>query len=381
MADQPVTIPTHRKILYLAVMVVALLAACEFGLRARQWMRYGSFAVSVRDPMLEYDPQADLLVPKPGYEVKGARLDIKINSLGFRGDEFERRKPPHTGRFAAIGASTTFCAEVSDNHKTWPHRLQEKLAAAYPGVRFEVINTAVGGYTAAENLRNLTHRVLPLDPDLAIYYEGNNEITKDTRQLALDRGLIAPENPQSLARTISNYSLLFDLTYKNLAIVAGRRKAAAATRTIDSVPSDLPNHFIGQIDEMRHALAARDVPLVLSTFIVKFRRNQPRETQIANADVEFYYMPWMSIEGMLDAMDIYNQAILDYAARNGLPVVDDREAVPPDAEHFSDAMHVVDKGAEAMANRFLNYLRPSQELQHAIAKARGAGTVQEGVTR
>jgi hypothetical protein len=212
MTEQPVTIPTHRKILYLSVIVIVLLAVCEIGLRTRQWIRYGGFATSVRDPMLEYDAAADLLVPRPGYEVKAARLNIKINSLGFRGDDFDRRKPPRTVRIAALGASTTFCAEVSDNHKTWPHRLQEKLAQAFPDVRFEVINTAVGGYTAAENLRNLTHRVLPIEPDLAIYYEGNNEITKDTRQLALDRGLIARGNPQSLARTISNYSLLFDLT-------------------------------------------------------------------------------------------------------------------------------------------------------------------------
>ena len=27
-------------------------------------------------------------------------------------------------------------------------------------------------------------------------------------------------------------------------------------------------------------------------------------------------MPWMSIDGMLDAMDVYNQAILDYARRD-----------------------------------------------------------------
>jgi hypothetical protein len=86
----------------------------------------------------------------------------------------------------------------------------------------------------------------------------------------------------------------------------------------------------------------------------------------------------MSIDGMLDAMDTYNQAILDYATRNDLPVVDDREAVPPDAEHFSDAMHFLDKGAEAMADRFFNYLLTSQALQHAIAKARAA---QDGITR
>src|SRR5215467_9301036 len=267
MTDRPVSISAYRKALYLSVLMVTLLGICEVGLRARQWLRYGSFSASVRDPMLEYDPQAGILVPKPGYEVKGARVNIKINSLGFRGDEIERKKPPHTVRIACLGASTTFCAEVSHNHKTWPHRLQEKLAAAYPGVNFEVINAAIGGYTATENVKNLTHRVLPLDPDLAIYYEGNNEITKDTRQLALDRGLIASANPRSLATTIANYSLLFDLAYKNLTILAGRREAAAA-QTLNSVPSDLPNHFIGQLDEMRRTLAGRDIPLVLSTFIV-----------------------------------------------------------------------------------------------------------------
>jgi lysophospholipase L1-like esterase len=370
-ADYPVAIPTHRKVLYLAVLLGMLLALCEVGLRARQWIRYGSFAASVRDPMLVHDAAADILVPRPGYAIKGARLDVKINALGFRGDEIAKQKPARTVRIACLGASTTFCMEVSHNHKTWPHRLQEKLAEAFPDVRFEVVNTAVGGYTATENVRNLTHRVLPLDPDLAIYYEANNEIVKDTRRLAIERGLIAPTAAQSsVANTISQYSLLFDLAYKNLAILYGRQKASAATAKLDAVPPDLPQHFIGLLDEMRQKLSARDVPLVLSTFIVKFRRSQPRETQIANADVDFFYMPWMSIDGMLGAMDTYNQAILDYAARNHLPVVDDRDAVPADAEHFSDCMHFVDKGAEAMADRFFRYLRDSDVLTRAIEKAK-----------
>src|SRR5262245_59610472 len=240
---RPVTIPTYRKVIYLAVLMLVLVELCEVGLRARQWVRYGSFSASVRDPMLVHDPVADLLVPRPGYEIKGARLNVKINSLGFRGDELTREKPRGTVRIACLGASTTFCAEVSHNHRTWPHRLQEKLAEAYPGVRFEVINAAVGGYTATENVRNLTHRVLPLDPDLAIYYEANNEIVKDTRQLALDRGLIASGQTRSVANEIARYSLLFDLTYKNLAILYGR-KNAETTAKIDAVPRELPRHFI-----------------------------------------------------------------------------------------------------------------------------------------
>ena len=125
----------------------------------------------------------------------------------------------------------------------------------------------------------------------------------------------------------------------------------------------------GVLDQMRADLAAKDVPLVLSTFIVKYRRSQDRATQIKNADVEFYYMPWMSIDGMLDAMDVYNQAILDYAKRAGLPVVDDREAVPADAEHYSDCMHFLDKGAEAMADRFARYILETGALKNAVSRA------------
>jgi lysophospholipase L1-like esterase len=358
---------TGRKLLFAAFATLIVLAGCEAALRVRAWVRYGSPSTGVRDPMLTYDRDADLYVPRPGYEAQGARIHIKINSLGFRGDEFTRQKPPRTVRVACLGASTTFCAEASSNRTTWPHRLQEKLQAAYPDVKIEVINAAVGGYVAADSLKALRHRVLPLDPDVVIYYEANNEIVKDTKELAARQGIAVESVPSRPAAVLSKYSLMFDLAYKNLAILAAGRASAAPK--IDRVPADLPAHFISELDEMRVELARRNVPLVLSTFLVKYRRNQPRQTQIANADVAFYYMPWMSIDGMLNAMDVYNDAILGYAKQHDLPVVDDREAVPPDADHYSDCMHFKDAGAEAMADRFYRFLRETGAVERSVTKA------------
>ena len=117
--------------------------------------------------MIEFDRDANLNVPVPG-KVSGGRINIKVNSLGFRGDEFSREKPANTVRVACLGASTTFCAEVSSNHHTWPYLLQERLRKAYPGVTIEVVNAALGGYVADDNLKNLRHRVMPLDPDLVL---------------------------------------------------------------------------------------------------------------------------------------------------------------------------------------------------------------------
>jgi hypothetical protein len=345
------SIPLRRKLLYTSVVAVVLLAVCEAGLRVRAWMRYGSSAAGVREPMLVYSPEVDLHVPRPGYEVKGRDIHIKINSLGFRGDELTPEKPPDTFRIAVLGASTTFSAEASSNHAVWTHRLQEKLQAAYPFERIEVINAAVAGYSAAENLKNLESRVLPLDPDLVLYYEANNEIVRDTRELAIREGLIdaSGRRQPGWVSAVSEVSLLADLAYKNLAILARSREGG---RRIDEVPADLPARFTGLLEEMRAILAERNVPLVLSTFVVKYRRDQDRPAQIANADVAFFYMPWMSIDGLLHAMDVYNDAIVGYGERAGLLVVDDRFVVPPDAEHFRDCMHLLDKGNEVMAERF-----------------------------
>ena len=52
-----------------------------------------------------------------------------------------------------------------------------------------------------------------------------------------------------------------------------------------------------------------------------------------------------------------------------LPVVDDREAIPADAEHYSDCMHFLDKGAEAMADRFARYILETGALKNAVSRA------------
>jgi len=357
-------IPTHRKILYLIVLIVMVVLAAESAVRARAWWKYGSSSPSVRNPMMVYNPEWQLWTLKPGYQVRGNTFHIAINSHGFRGDEFTIEKPPNTIRIVCLGASTTFSSEAASNAATWPSLLQQHLQQDFPDVNVEVINAAVSGYVAADNLKNLKHRVLPLDPDLVIYYELNNQIVSDTQELARERGLLPPPHP-AMVRAIVDHSLLANLVDKNLKIYSRGR---STEERIDSIPLSLPTRFLGQLEEMRRMLAERQVPLVLSTFLVKYRRDQDRATQIANADVAFYYMPWMSIDGMLHAMDVYNQAILDFAKDKQLDVIDDRDAVPADAAHFVDCMHLSTLGNAVMADRFVRGLRATKSLRSIVAR-------------
>lgn len=97
------------------------------------------------------------------------------NSLGFRGDEISIEKPEGIYRIVAIGASTTYGTSVDRPEDSYPARLEQYLQDnGYPNV--EVINAGVGAYTSHETLMNLQFRVLELEPDLIILYQGSNDI-------------------------------------------------------------------------------------------------------------------------------------------------------------------------------------------------------------
>ncbi|HJU41986.1 MAG TPA: SGNH/GDSL hydrolase family protein, partial [Vicinamibacterales bacterium] len=248
-------IPVHRKLLYLMVLVVAMAIAAESVVRLRAWWRFGNTSANFRDPMIVYNPEWDLWTPRPGYRASGTSFDIAINSQGFRGEEFTAKKPPKTVRILCLGASTTFSSEAP-NTGTWTYLLQQHLQKDFPDVKVEVINAAVPGYVAADNLKNLKYRGLPLDPDLVIYYELNNEIVKDTAELARARGL-APSPPPRIVKAIIDYSLLANLVDKNLKTYL--RGRSASTR-IDSIPPSLPARFLEQLEAMRQMLSERGVP-------------------------------------------------------------------------------------------------------------------------
>ena len=96
------------------------------------------------------------------------------NSLGFRGREVDSPKPAGRYRIACLGGSTTYDDGVGDD-ETYPLKLEEFLRAARPDLDIEVVNAGVPSYTSAESLANLAFRVLDLQPDAIVLYEGIND--------------------------------------------------------------------------------------------------------------------------------------------------------------------------------------------------------------
>jgi lysophospholipase L1-like esterase len=93
---------------------------------------------------------------------------VRINNLGFRGEDISVEKLPDTFRIAVLGDSITFGRYLSEK-SVYPSVLEKNMNSSgkYPRP-VEVINAAFSGRDTWEELALLEHRVLPLHPDLVV---------------------------------------------------------------------------------------------------------------------------------------------------------------------------------------------------------------------
>lgn len=328
--------------LALSLALLALLGlSIEGAARVRQRLKYGTFG---RVQEFATDPSTGLLTLVPGRDT-GA---ITINSLGLRGDEITSPKPAGTRRIAFLGASTTYCAEVSSNAATWPARVHAELAAQVRSCTLDFINAGVPGYTLEETTSNLEKRVAPLEPDVIVFYEATNDLTRDTRRLAQAQGVYT-EHADSDSWP-SRVSLAWYLVEKNLVLRGRQRAAQGAVGRVQFDPRELSRGFEQRLRRFVELASQRAELVALVTFCVHVRREQGPEQQLDACNTSLYYMPYMTPELLLAGFEEYNRVIRAVAGDTGSLLIEAADAVPGDKQHFNDSVHLKDAGCVALAS-------------------------------
>lgn len=349
--------------LLLGVGLLGALLLVEGLVRLRQWLRYGTTLTSYY--RFATDPATGLRIPEPGYRVG----PIRINSLGFRGAEIEQPKPDGRIRVAFLGASTTFCAEASTLEATWPHLVVEGLRAAAPELAFDYVNCGAGGFSTVESLVSLERRVAPLEPDVILYYEATNDLTIDTRRLAIGAGMYEPG--ESDHAPIGEWWLTYFLVEKNLRQffrTQGKRE------TLRFEPHALARGFEERLTRLVRAAQAHAPVVALATFAVQMRRDQTPEAQRAAAASALYYMPFLDPAALLQGYEEFNRVIRTVAGSTGAILIEGESEIPGDAEHFADSVHFRDPGSKLQAARILRGLLAAPAFQELLARRRaGAG--------
>jgi lysophospholipase L1-like esterase len=348
----------RRVAIVLAVGFVGLVLA-ETAVRLRQWARIGRFGTV--DDMLVLDPTTGLRVLAANRTQGG----IRTNSLGFRGPEIAVPKPSGDVRLAFLGGSTTYCAEVSGNETTWPHLVWRSLQDAYPDAQIDYVNAGVPGYGLAAILDNFRARVQPLAPDVVVIYEATNDLAIESGQLAVTRGVAAPARADG--SWLARHSLLWFLIEKNATIQQLQSSAADDTGKLRVDPRELSQGFERRLRDMVRAAQAVAPVVGVATFAPRIRRGQSDEEQRQSAVTALYYMPFLTLDGLIGGFEEYNRVIRTVAAETGALLIDGEDRIPADALHYNDSVHFRDAGSRAMAARVSQALLDSpafRQLMH-----------------
>jgi len=293
--------------------------------------------------------------PSPNYQ-KGL---TSHNSLGYRNDEFSLEKPDGVYRIVALGGSSTYDVSIKDNGETFTAQLEKVLHEEYGYTNVQVINAGVPGYNSWEILVNLEFRVLDLDPDLVIIYEGTNDVHARLVEPASYRG---DNSGRRQPWSVPSVPL-----WEHSAVLRILSRMTNFTRQVSvddftSSPTFLSWPFEFRLDED----GTDPTKILEKNPPIYFQRNLENMIAIAKEhSIEVLFATWAYSPYLNDyaSKDYYqqgfqenNEVVKEVANRHHIPLYDFAAVMPQDAKYWADGRHVNEAGALEKARLFAEFI-------------------------
>jgi lysophospholipase L1-like esterase len=335
----------RRFALKLAISLASTLAVVEVALRvwdATHERTPGLVAVRKYGGEPIYSPH-----PYLGYVLNPAHERNEVNTLGLRGPAIEPGRQPGVVRVLCLGGSTTYGAGLRAE-QAYPMRLEQHLNAAAPdGLRFEVLNGGVPGYTSIDSLVNLELRLLALEPDVVLVYHGVNDARLvQARGYRSDYSHIrAPwRDPRDQVSPLDRWLVLRWRTWAWLTELTGRGFSAMSLENLVFVegftdrllPPEPEVHRAGVEDfvrNLRNIVAVSRAAGAEAGLMTFATRRAEEDTEVA-------------LQPCINAM---NAGILALAAEQDVPLFDVRAAIGGQWELYSDYVHCTADGCDRQA--------------------------------
>jgi lysophospholipase L1-like esterase len=356
-------------VLLAGAAAVALLAG-EGILRVRNWATWHSLTARPR-PLSSLWDASFRLVPgaygainesdfQPGWQ---HRSEYHVNRFGFRGVLPAIPKPPGLTRVVCLGGSTTFGYTVSDGEE-YPALLGRRLGA---GV--EVVNAARPGATTYRNHPYLRDRLLALEPDVLLFYEGYNDLWRSVQRhrqeqtdyAAVDADLPPTAEPLDLGSP-REWTTLPSFLAERLGF---RLEERLRPRPL---PRRSPDRFafhpaIVRIYEknlraMVRLARSRGAQPVLATFATADDAALPAAEREKRLRYVLHQNRDLDVETAAEGIEIYRGITRRVAGEESVPLVDLATILSGDARLFVDTIHFSPEGERRMAQVLGDALAP-----------------------
>ena len=330
-------------------------------------------------------------------------LGLVTNQLGWRGPPVELRRAEKVVRIVFVGASTT----VNSHYYPYSypefvgHWLNLWAAARKLGVRFEALNAGRESINSNDIEAIVRKEVLPLRPDLVVYYEGANQF--DMSGMLSGMPAAKPSRPDETV-TEGRWSRWLRAASHRLALARRLQAALGLTgnpgRGEEWPKPDYKLVWPAGLDVVDPDLARRDLPVNLTTILADL--DSVRAT-LASIDAELVLSSyqWLARDGMV-VDPIRNKALLEhlnisrfpfryrdiervaafqnlvfakYASVHGLAFLDVAGQIPKAPDLFTDAVHLSYGGVRLHAWIVLQGLVPL--IENRLAKGAWPKPMQE----
>ncbi len=340
--------PFKSMLQYVLLVVLCLVlteAACAIAYRWQSGFWSHEDNVNLNRHMFEKHPYM-VGKTKKNAHIKRDSLLYFHNSLGYRGDEFEPNKEVGTIRIVTIGGSTTYGVGVN-NEDTWPFQLEQEL-----GEPFEVINLGIPGHSSAENLIQTALLLSDLQPDLAIYHIGLNDIRNTNIH-----NLKSDYSNYHAATLYNSLGLCNEQTAPMLATVRMMITLFQKTGVLESCPGQQVTVQIKPhkgVDDRAISLYVRNLKSIVALchtqeIIPLFAPQILLEEVLKTGDYS-WWVPYIPTDEIDDVLNAYNQAMKTVADSSQAFYSDSFDKHHWEAEDFVDLSHFNAEANQKMAN-------------------------------
>jgi hypothetical protein len=299
------------------------------------------------------------------------------NNYGWRGLDVTLARPLRGIRIAFVGASTTVDAySMPFSHpELIEHWLTRWAAARGDDLRIDVINAGRTGVDSRSIAAIVAREIVPVDPDLVVFYEGANQFTPGgVLRFPLRRVFPKPAATFRERTRLERYSAV---VRRALSAWDRFRGGAGAEPAKPSAIMSWPHGVSETTPDPHDARLPMDLPQVVRDLDAIRQALEPAGGELAVCSFIWFAQPGMTLDPVRDAnigrylndtlwpisyahvrrmADFQNRVFRAYARDADAPLFDIDGEFPRDAALFDDPIHLRYPGLRLQGWIFLQHL-------------------------
>jgi hypothetical protein len=287
---------------------------------------------------------------------------LRINHLGFRGRDWSWNPEAGTLRLIVLGGSAAFCFQVADDAHTWPALLEKHLNERLD-ISVEVANLGLPGYDTSNSKVHYLFTGRALNPHAVLVYHTWNDLKflrpidnaqgHEIPRVALSGRSGTGRNPSALARLFRELQIVrradhlltkmrridVENRYTSMEKEGGRAHDPIGDQGWDWFEQNF-------LDVANFAKSDGVLPVFVSQATLAHEQavKEKAHRLVISNDYVGMTLPRLALSYRRGT-----EIIQKVATRTGSVFVNGYDAVPPDLIHFKDHVHLLNPGAERLA--------------------------------